>query len=203
MRAESERWVVLDVETTGLDARRDALLAIAAVALYRDGDRLRLLPADSFDVRLAHHAAAIDRGNILLHGIGVGEQRTGVDPAEALRDFHTWAAGAPRLGFHVSFDRQVIERAQRSVPGSRASAAAWIDIAVLARAVGPRVQGRALDDWLDHYGIPCLRRHDAAADTLATAELLLRLWPLLRKSGARDAAALARLERDAAWLGVR
>ena len=36
--------MVLDVETTGLDARRDVLLAIAAVALHRDGDRLRLLP---------------------------------------------------------------------------------------------------------------------------------------------------------------
>lgn len=203
MPAEAERWVVLDVETTGLDARRDALLAIAAIAVHRDGDRLRLVPGDSFDVRLAHHATSVDRGNILLHGIGVGEQRTGVDPALALRDFQSWAGAAPRLGFHVSFDRQVIERVQRAVLGGKPAAASWIDIAVLARAAVPGVKGRALDDWLDHYGIPCLRRHDAAADTLATGELLLRLWPMLRKAGARDASALARMERDAAWLGVR
>lgn len=195
--------MVLDVETTGLDARRDALLAIAAVAVHRDGDRLRLAPADSFDVTLAHHALTIDRGNILLHGIGLGQQRSGAEPAVALREFEAWAADAPRLGFHVAFDRQVIERTRRAALAGRPPPAGWIDIATLARAVGPRVQGRALDDWLDHYGIPCLRRHDAAADTLATAELLLRLWPLLHAAGARDARALARLERDAAWLGVR
>ncbi len=65
----------------------------------------------------------------------------------------------------------------------------------------PEVRARALDDWLAHFGIRCAQRHQAAADTLATAELLLRLWPRLRAQlpvlDIRAASKLASLER---WL---
>ena len=54
---------------------------------------------------------------------------------------------------------------------------------------------RAPDDWLTHFGIHCAQRHQAAADTLATAELLLKLWPALlsqlREPGIRAVRALA------------
>jgi len=39
------------------------------------------------------------------------------------------------------------------------------------------VAARALDDWMAHFGIQCAERHQAAADTLAECELLLRIWP--------------------------
>ena len=51
----------------------------------------------------------------------------------------------------------------------------------MADALHPEVGGRALDDWLAHFGVDCAVRHQAAADTLATAELLLRLWPAARR----------------------
>jgi DNA polymerase-3 subunit epsilon len=60
--------------------------------------------------------------------------------------------------------------------------------------------GRALDDWLTHFGIPCAQRHQAAADVLATAELLLRLWPELRRQRVDSIGALERLERQAHWV---
>ena len=66
------------------------------------------------------------------------------------------------------------------------------------------VRGKALDDWLAVYGIRCLARHQAAADALATAELLLCLWPLARQSNGRapDFAALQRLAAARRWLGA-
>ena len=65
----------------------------------------------------------------------------------------------------------------------------------------PEVRARALDDWLAHFRIDCAVRHQAAADTLATAELMLTLWPALRRELAQpriaDVAALAARRR---WL---
>ena len=58
---------------------------------------------------------------------------------------------------------------------------AWLDLAPLAGALVPeayRYGGRSLDDWLAAFGIECTIRHNAAADALATAELLLRLRSL-------------------------
>ncbi|MFN5166991.1 MAG: 3'-5' exonuclease [Pseudomonadota bacterium] len=199
---EPGRWVVLDVESSGLDPRADRLLAIAAVAVHREGDRLRVALADSFEAVLRHDPATVapaDRANILVHGIGVGAMRAGAEPAEVLRAFASWAGDAPRLGFHVAFDRALIERFERSALG-RASPARWIDLEPLAAIAHPEVRARALDEWMAQFGIECLQRHQAAADALATAELLLRLWPrLLRDCGGR-VDALARLAAARRWV---
>ena len=48
-----------------------------------------------------------------------------------------------------------------------------------------RYGGRSLDDWLAAFGIECTIRHNAAADALATAELLLRLRSLAGRQGTR------------------
>ena len=65
----------------------------------------------------------------------------------------------------------------------------------------PGVRARALDDWLAHFDIRCAHRHQAAADALATAELLLRLWPRLRAQGRQpDIRSATRLAAQRRWL---
>jgi DNA polymerase-3 subunit epsilon len=67
----------------------------------------------------------------------------------------------------------------------------------------PQVRARSLDEWMHELAIPCLARHEAAADTLATAELLLRLTPRLNAEigGAGFAAAQA-LAAQRRWVGA-
>jgi hypothetical protein len=75
---DATRWVVLDVESTGLDVRRDRLLAIAAVAVQVTDGRARIDVGDSFEVVLGRAAepalSAPRQGQHLLHGIGVGDE---------------------------------------------------------------------------------------------------------------------------------
>ena len=196
------RWVVIDVESTGLDPRRDRLVAIAGVALHFTDGSPHVVGDDSFEVVLQAALPGFDRDNILLHGVGVGAQRRGVAPAEALAAFERWAGPALRAGFHVDFDRTLIERAARTagLTAGNAGRSRWLDLAPLAAATHPEVRARALDEWLEHFGIPCLARHEAVADTLATAELLMRMWPALRRAGVQDAATAQALARNQRWL---
>lgn len=204
-KAVEPRWVVLDVETSGLDARRARLLAIAALAVHRDGTQWRIVPSDSFEVVLRHEAeeaAAPDRDNILLHGIGVGAQRAGIARAAALARFADFAGPSPLVAFHAAFDRQMIERACRD-EGLPVPANPWLDLEPLAGVLMPQVRARSLDEWLAELGIPCLARHEAAADTLATAELLLRLAPRLNAEiGGAGFAAAQRLAAQRRWIGA-
>ncbi|HZF81707.1 MAG TPA: 3'-5' exonuclease [Rubrivivax sp.] len=183
--ASVQRWLVVDVETSGLDPRRDRLLAVAAVGVRVGPQRLSLLPGDSFERVLQQPQAAPpgDKSNILLHGIGVGAQRAGTPGARALHEFDVFVDGAPLLGFHSAFDRAVLERAAKQHLG-HGLGHRWADLADLAPVLYPTLRLQSLDDWLAHFDIPCLTRHQAAADAWATAELLQRLWPRLLAEGA-------------------
>lgn len=203
--ADGSRWVVMDAESSGLDPERDRLLSIAAVAVHLRGMQLHIVPADSFEMLLQQPApeTAPDKANILVHGIGVGAQQAGVAPLAALQAFAAYADGAPIVGYHVSFDRRLLERAERA-QGLPAQRRLWLDLADLAPVLRRDVPGKALDHWLQAYGIRCLARHQAAADALATAELLSCLWPLaLKETGGRaDIAALQRVAAARRWLGA-
>jgi DNA polymerase III subunit epsilon len=195
------RWVVLDVETTGLDMHHDELLAIAAVAVtFDDAATPRIALGDSFEAVLRHDSASTDKDNVLVHGIGVQAQRAGAPPREVLAAFERWIGNAPLLAFHAAFDRAMIERAIKRSRG-QGWRNAWLDLAPLAGALHPASRAHALDDWLDHFGIECAVRHQAAADTLATAELLLCLWPAARKARCATFAGLSELAAQQRWLG--
>jgi DNA polymerase-3 subunit epsilon len=198
-RNQSQRWIMLDVETSGLDPSTDHLLAIAAVAFRFTPTtaRLEVAVGDSFEVVLRQDTPSA-KDNILIHHIGVQAQTEGITPTEALEQFRVWVGAAPLLAFHAAFDQAMIERAFRRFHLAPL-ANEWLDIEPIARLVGGNTNARALDDWLTHFGIECAVRHQAASDAFATAELLLRLWPATRKE-ANSWPQLRKLARNAAWI---
>jgi DNA polymerase-3 subunit epsilon len=198
--ADGQRWVVLDVETTGLDSGRDHLLSIGAVALL-DG---RIALADSFEIHVRPPEVS-SRDNVLVHGIGHGTQQRAADPREALPRFLDYVGTAPLVAYHASFDQAFLARAikvQVGLPFSNP----WLDLAELAPAALPRVAaglgGKSLDHWLAHFNIPVAGRHTAAGDALATAMLLQRVLhevPANQRSNIRRLQALAGAGK---WLGA-
>ena len=189
-------WVVVDVETGGLDPRTDPLLAIGAVRVENDAVAL----ARVCEVRL-RQLEATAAANILVHGITTAQQLGGLEPARALLDWLEFAGGAPRLAYHAAFDRQALERAGRAALGLK-ERAVWLDLALLAPLLVRRGPGfdRPLDDWLAHFRIPVYQRHGALADAYATAQLWLALLPAARAQGLGRLGQLTRLCRQARWL---
>lgn len=190
------RWCVVDVETGGLDAVRDPLLAIGAVAV--EGGRIAL--ESSFEVGLAQ-AQSTTAANILIHGISGSAQRAGDAPHAALLDWLEFAGAAPRVAFHAGFDQAVLTREERAQLGL-ALKAPWFDAAVVAPLLFPDAARacRHLDDWLAHFGIAVYARHGALADAYATAELWLVLLQAMRREGIGTAKHLDKLLRARRWL---
>lgn len=198
MAVNEGRWVMLDVETSGLDPHRDRLLAIAAIAMRVDWAQRRLTIdlGDSFEVVLRQQQVTAAKDNILLHGIGVQRQREGIEPERALEAFAGFVWNSPLLAFHAAFDQAMITRHTRMHLG-RILPNPWVDIEHLCAVTHEKVRARSLDEWMDHFGIECAVRHQAAADTLAECELLQRVWPrMATQCGCwRDVERLARQQR--------
>lgn len=180
------RWVVIEVETSGLDPLTDCLISIGGVAMHATG---HVLPGDSLEVTYLQPKAS-SRDNILVHGIGVAAQLEGRNPGQATRAFLDFAGSGPILAFHAAFDRGFLARAVK-VFVNEPFHNPWLDLAALAPA---------LDDWLVRYGIPVSARHSAAGDAFATALLAARLLHEARRQGANDFAAMQRLARAARWV---
>jgi len=205
---DDARWVVADVESSGLDVSRDQLIAIGAVVVA--GRDVAL--AESFEVVLRQEQVS-SADNILIHRIVGQQQISGADPANALLSFLEFIGDSPLVGYHAPFDARMIERACRRYLGID-SALTWVDLADLAPALqsgaghasgphGDTRSSRGLDWWLERYTIRIAARHNAAADALGTAQLLSALLPACASKGYRTIGGVLRLAEEFQWLRRR
>jgi DNA polymerase III subunit epsilon len=191
------RYVVVDTETTGLDLRRDRVIAIGAAAV--DHGRLHL--SDCFETVLRQDRASAD-ANILIHGIGGQSQLQGAEPRAGMLDFLEFIGRMPLVAFRAEFDATMLERTLKSIVGFPLRRT-WIDLAFLLPALFPGTQCRTLDDWLDHFGLAGAERHHAVADAFASAQLLQIALSAADRHDMGTAATLVAMQRAQRWLGKR
>lgn len=193
---ETTRFVVLDVESSGLNLTRDHLIAIGAVAVTNG----RIDMADSFEVVLQQTESS-SHENILIHGIGGSAQRNGVPPVDALFDFLDYLGQSPLVAFHVTFDETMIARALRQHLGLNFRHD-WLDLAYVMPGLYPdrAKKLRILDDWLAHFGIHNTARHNAVADAISTAQLFLAAIRQARNKNILNYQGLMHLEKAQRWV---
>jgi DNA polymerase III subunit epsilon len=198
-----ERWVVLDVETSGLDAPTAQLLAVACIGLSVDwaARTLSITPGDSFEIVIQPKRPVDDVSNILVHGIGMQRQQMGLPGWQALPLLRDFLADAPLLAFHAWFDQILLERHFLSELGKPLKNP-WLDIEKLCSVTQPDAKAEDLDQWLTHFNLTCPARHEAAADAFVEAEILQCIWPQLMKelSDKPSWQGLKKLEKLDQWL---
>jgi DNA polymerase-3 subunit epsilon len=196
VRLDQNRFVVMDVETTGLSLTRDHLIAIGAVAV-KEG---RIDLDDSFEVVLQQETSS-GKDNILIHGIGGTAQVGGIAPVEALLQFLEYLGRDPLIAFHVTFDETMTRRALKKNLGLNFRHT-WIDLAYVAPALYPELARKyhALDDWVEHFHILNFARHSALADSLATAQLFLVTMETARQKSIENLKGLIELEKAQRWV---
>jgi len=188
-----QRWVVLDLETTGLNVNRDLVLSIGAVVI-EDGAIDLSQQFENTLQRKGHKPSP----SVLLHGLGPEAIAAGCDPVEGLLDFMEFLGDSPVLAFHAPFDERMLGRALKDSLGYRLQHR-FIDLAELAPLLNPQIVLReaTLDDWIRQFGLQADERHNASADAYVTAQLALILMSQARQLGLDSPALLT--ERLGQW----
>ncbi len=172
------RFAVVDVETTGLSARRGARVTEVAVVHVEGEGRA---DAVAFET-LVNPEAPIPARITQLTGIDDAMVRDAPTFAEVADQVQAALSGrvfvAHNARFDWSFVRSEIERACGVAPRVRR-----LCTVRLTRALVPELGRRSLDSVCDWFGIEPERRHRAAGDALVTALVLHRLLARAAEQG--------------------
>ncbi len=177
------RFVVLDSETTGLDARTDRIITIGAVAVCAGEIRLD----DAFDVLLKVEA---NTSAVTVHGITRDEARGGVDEAEAIERFLDYVRDGVIVGHHIGHDIGALDAACERHWGvrTRNRSLDTMDLTLHLERDGafagrPPIRSFTLDALCDLFGVIPHDRHTASGDAFITAQVFLRLLALANRHG--------------------
>jgi DNA polymerase III subunit epsilon len=176
-RLDELAYTVFDTETTGLDpSGGDEILQIGAVRIVAG----KLRREDSFE-QLVNPGRSIPAAGIAIHGI---EPQTVVDAPTidaVLPAFHTYAHDTVLVAHNAAFDMRFLElkRERTGVAFDQAV----LDTLLLAAVAQPAQDSHSLEAIAERLGVPVLGRHTALGDAMVTAEVLLKLIPLLAERG--------------------
>ncbi|WP_327113611.1 TerD family protein [Streptomyces sp. NBC_01341] len=156
-------WALVDVETSGLIARRDRVLSVAVITIGRDGEQ-----TGEFSTLLN---PGCDPGPVEVHGLTV----------ERLRGAPTFDQVAGRIGAMLQDRVLVAHNAQFDydfLAYEFARARTWLPVSqrlctlALNRQVDPPTDDMKLGTLAAHYGVPQQHAHDALDDSRVLAGIL-------------------------------
>jgi DNA polymerase III epsilon subunit-like protein len=177
-------FVAIDLETTGLDPRRDDVVSLAAIPFV--GGR----PQPGY-VTLVDPGRPIPRASTRIHGIDDARVAGAPALAEVLPGFDRICAGRLLVGHDVAFDLAVLARARR-LRGLAEPETFALDTRRLAVALYPPWQRVSeLESVAARLGIEVVGRHTAAGDARLAGAILVSLLDEFRRRGVTTIGALA------------
>lgn len=181
---QSETYLALDLETTGLSPATDDIVSVGTVPI-RDG-AIRWGESRYAVVRGAQHP--IQPAALGIHQILPAEARAGGSLDRIVAEIRATLAEAVLLVHHAPIDVRFLQRACARF-GERWPRPPVVDTARLLAKLERRLAQlepypapvpRGLSEARRRLGLPEHRAHHALADALATAELFLVLRSRLR-----------------------
>lgn len=170
-------FLVLDIETTGLDVRRDHILSLGWLHIER-----RRMPAASARHAVVRVGDDADVGvSAVLHGITDSMVESGEQPEAVLGELLGDLAERVLVCHYAQVEIGFLSRVCRRLWGADLRPRALIDTMQLhvdhARREGTTIVGDdvRLYRLLERYGLPRVRPHDALSDAYGTALLLLAM----------------------------
>jgi DNA polymerase-3 subunit epsilon len=184
--AAEQSYVVVDLETTGLDYHKDRVISVGAFRLSEG--RVKLGEMFSEYVNPGRN---IPVESIRVHGVVPDKCRDARPAWEVFEDFLDYLGSDVLVAHHALFDLFFINWVMKEQYGFRLQNLV-VDTVLMCRTAliepdfyGQRVGAKrcSLDALAERYGIEVPERHTALGDALATALIFQRLLPLLAEQG--------------------
>lgn len=170
-------YTVFDTETTGLNpSLGDEIIQIGATRIVNG----RLWRQDAFE-QLIDPGRKISPESIPIHGITPGMVQGQPRITEVLPTFHAYASDTVLVAHNAAFDMKFLQLKERST-GLRFDQPV-LDTLLLSAVIHPNQSSHRLEAIAERMNITVLGRHTALGDAMLTAEIFLRMLPLLAGMG--------------------
>jgi DNA polymerase-3 subunit epsilon len=194
-RLDSLTYTVFDTETTGLDpSKGDEIIQIGATRIVNG----KLLHHEGFE-QLIDPRRPVPSSSTRIHGITSAMVRGQPGIEEVLRAFHAYCHDTILVAHNAAFDMRFLQLKEAD-SGMRFDQPV-LDTLLLSDVAHPNQESHALEAIAQRLGVSMVNRHTALADAIVTAEVFLKLVPLLADRGihtlgqARAAAQKSRFAR--------
>jgi DNA polymerase-3 subunit epsilon len=170
-------FTVFDTETTGLNpSDGDQIIQIGATRIVNG----KLLRQESFE-QLVNPGRVIPAAGITIHGI-TQDMVTGKPPiTEVLPAFYAFAQDTVLVAHNAAFDMKFLQLLEPDT--GLVFNHPVLDTLLLSAVVHPNQESHSLEAIAERFNVTVLGRHTALGDALVTAEVWLRLLPLLQAMG--------------------
>ncbi len=170
-------FAVFDTETTGLNpSQGDEIIQIGAVRIVNG----RILYDETID-QLVNPCRTVPDESIRIHGINPELLLDQPTIHKVLPEFHHFAEGSVLVAHNAAFDMKFL-KIKEAETGLRFDLPV-LDTLLLSSIVHPNLEGHGLDQIARRLDIAIVGRHTALGDALVTAEILVKLIPLLEAKG--------------------
>lgn len=170
-------YTVFDTETTGLNpSEGDEIIQVGATRIVNG----KMLRHESFE-QLVDPRHPLSPDSIPIHGIQP-EMLVGQPTIEkVLPAFHAFAADTVLVGHNAAFDMRFLQLKEK-VTGLVFDQPV-LDTLLLSALIHPHQESHRLDAIAERLNVPVVGRHTALGDAIVTAEVYIRLLPLLAEKG--------------------
>lgn len=182
-------FVVVDLETTGLDYKLDRILEIGAVRL-QDG-----VVTGEFQA-LVDPETPLREANVAIHGITAEMVAGAPRLAQVLPSFLEFLGEAPVVAHNAQFDLNFLRHHAAETLGVAVENPA-LDTLAMAREVFPREKALSLERLLALFGEPPRPLHRALEDARALASVFYRLAELQDQRRAYQRSQFGRIDQVA------
>ncbi len=170
-------YTVFDTETTGLDpAGGDEIIQIGATRIVAG----KLRREDCFE-QLVDPQRDIPAAGIAIHGLRPEMLAGAPTIAAVLPAFHAFAHDTVLVAHNAAFDMRFLQI--KEGPTGVVFDQPVLDTLLLSAVVHPQQTSHGLEAIAERLGVAVLGRHTALGDAMVTAEIFLKLVPLLGEQG--------------------